>query len=436
MNAHGGTQKDNKQQGQDLMSLKSEVSLTLQGKSALTGDCVDCFSGSDSDEQEEPEPKEVASPNRSKIKKFPGQTTMPSTSEMRAEMLDEIGNSFRTKECNLSKLVPVIPRELFEAVPHLHTLCLSENELSHINGEMFLHAIQLRKLDLSNNKLQNVPSEIFSLPNLDTLLLDHNELSQLPTFDVLRDGKPLLPLATKIGLEWNNLGNFPTEFIFYCSRLETLFLGENENLFSHSIPTVADLERAAPNRLPGLKLMIKIDNRPRVIEHMKKENWTERLPWLTVELNKIYPDKVSDFIFLGSMRTAQCETVYRDLNIGYILTAGRGLDVKVSPGMKHLVLTVDDLPGEDMSPLFADAFRFIEEARCSGRGILIHCFAGLSRSVTLTVGYLMWTRYPMTRDQALACVRQSRPAAQPNAGFMDCLLRYEKQLIAEQGARR
>eukprot|EP00658_Telonema_sp_P-2_P033341 TRINITY_DN24490_c0_g1_i12.p1 TRINITY_DN24490_c0_g1~~TRINITY_DN24490_c0_g1_i12.p1 ORF type:complete len:136 (-),score=30.28 TRINITY_DN24490_c0_g1_i12:393-800(-) len=98
--------------------------------------------------------------------------------------------------------------------------------------------------------------------------------------------------------------------------------------------------------------------------------------------------------------------------------------------MRHLELVVDDIPGaaSDIEPLFDEAIAFITEARKAKRGILIHCFAGLSRSVTITVAYLMKTLYPMTRDDALALIRQSRPAAEPNRGFMETLLKYEKVL--------
>ena len=156
--------------------------------------------------------------------------------------------------------------------------------------------------------------------------------------------------------------------------------------------------------------------------------------YLEITWNKIYPDKVLDFLYLGSLRTAQCPEVYQDLDIGFILTAGRHLQVKIGESMEQLELGIDDLPGEDMKPFFKEAFDFIERARAAKRGILIHCFAGMSRSVTFTAAYLMHMMYPMTRDEALHLIRQSRPAAKPNDGFMRGLLEWEAILKKERGA--
>lgn len=60
---------------------------------------------------------------------------------------------------------------------------------------------------------------------------------------------------------------------------------------------------------------------------------------------------------------------------------------------------------------------FIQKAVNNKENILIHCFQGKSRSVTLIVGYLM-KYHKMTRDQALELIRKVRPIASPNYGFM------------------
>ena len=246
--------------------------------------------------------------------------------------------------------------------------------------------------------------------------------------------KPLiLPKIKRVGLAYNDLKQFPTELLHYAGPdLGELVLSSNPDLFTSSQPSLADFERCRVNN-KAYKLTLAVDNRPRFVTVMEREGWLSRLPWLTVEWEKIYPDKVLDFLFLGSLRTAQTPQVYEDLNIGFILTAGRDLEVVVSPGMKQLEIAVDDLPGENMIPLFEQCFAFIDEAKRARKGVLIHCFAGLSRSVTITAAYLMKTMYPMTRDEAMILIRQSRKAAMPNRGFMENLLTYEKQLRTLNG---
>lgn len=62
-----------------------------------------------------------------------------------------------------------------------------------------------------------------------------------------------------------------------------------------------------------------------------------------------------------------------------------------------------------------------EAASAGERGVvLIHCFAGISRSVTLLAAYLMWA-YFLTPVDALARIREVRAAATPNDGFWEKL---------------
>ena len=49
--------------------------------------------------------------------------------------------------------------------------------------------------------------------------------------------------------------------------------------------------------------------------------------------------------------------------------------------------------------------------------MLVHCFAGQSRSVALVLAYLVMER-GLRLEDALALVRKARPGACPNAGFM------------------
>ena len=57
--------------------------------------------------------------------------------------------------------------------------------------------------------------------------------------------------------------------------------------------------------------------------------------------------------------------------------------------------------------------------------IYIHCQAGVSRSVTFTVAYLMY-RYRFSLKTALHAVKRKRTNAEPNANFMEQLELYEK----------
>lgn len=57
--------------------------------------------------------------------------------------------------------------------------------------------------------------------------------------------------------------------------------------------------------------------------------------------------------------------------------------------------------------------------------ILIHCRAGVSRSASIAIAYLMWRRRQDFQD-VLSAVRDRRPRIWPNSGFRDQLRLWYK----------
>lgn len=362
----------------------------------------------------------------------------PPLDDPAAEMDAEIKRSRETHDCNLSALkLTRAPSNL--PLKALTKLSLSDNALVSLPEAMFSddNCINLIQLDMNSNQLESLPTSLFFLPSLQDLMMNHNKLINLPDGvsgpSLPAGSKPFLPSLERVGIEFSNLKEFPLCFFTHCAALTEVLLGQNERMLDmeilltglQSCPVSKNWQTGARTE----KVVLKLDNRPRLMRNMQRDVWTEALPWLSVSLHKIYPDCVLDFLYLGSMRTAQTVTVYHDLDIGYVLTIGRDLDVLIEPGMQHKVLLIDDYPGAIISAVYSEAFAFIDEARAAKKGILIHCFAGLSRSVTIAAAYVMRTNH-LTCDQALALIREARPAAQPNEGFMKSLKADEAKLIS------
>ncbi len=57
--------------------------------------------------------------------------------------------------------------------------------------------------------------------------------------------------------------------------------------------------------------------------------------------------------------------------------------------------------------------------------VFVHCVAGISRSASVCVGYLMW-KHRMSYQQAYKVVKDSRPWINPNHGFVDQLQDFER----------
>lgn len=68
-----------------------------------------------------------------------------------------------------------------------------------------------------------------------------------------------------------------------------------------------------------------------------------------------------------------------------------------------------------------------EEAHQAGMGLLIHCQAGVSRSATIVIAYLMKHTW-MTMTDAYKFVKARRPIISPNLNFMGQLLEFEEDL--------
>ncbi len=148
-------------------------------------------------------------------------------------------------------------------------------------------------------------------------------------------------------------------------------------------------------------------------------------------------------------------------------------------GFNYMVVDALDSPAYPMQAHFEDANAFIEEARLKGEKVLVHCQvrsacgvptrkhnsttgiltfccsdicvcvcvvvcliraqhtslsniilkAGMSRSATVVLSYLMW-HSEWTLRQAHGVLVASRPVVLPNEGFFEQLLRYERRLFS------
>lgn len=79
-----------------------------------------------------------------------------------------------------------------------------------------------------------------------------------------------------------------------------------------------------------------------------------------------------------------------------------------------------------MSRHFEEGCEFIDRNLRGQRNTLVHCHAGISRSVAIVVAYFVKSGW--TVDQALGHVRTKRPRANPNSSFMSQLRMYDENL--------
>ncbi|CAJ1064338.1 uncharacterized protein si:dkey-175m17.7 [Xyrichtys novacula] len=134
------------------------------------------------------------------------------------------------------------------------------------------------------------------------------------------------------------------------------------------------------------------------------------------------------FLFLGNERDAQDLDLLIRLNIGYVVNVTTHLPLyHVNAGLRYKRLPATDNSKQNLRQYFEEVFEFIEEAYQSGQGVLVHCQAGVSRSATIVIAYLM-KHTLMTMTDAYKYVRSRRPVVSPNLNFMGQLLEFERDL--------
>ncbi|XP_023597790.1 dual specificity protein phosphatase 22 isoform X3 [Trichechus manatus latirostris] len=97
-------------------------------------------------------------------------------------------------------------------------------------------------------------------------------------------------------------------------------------------------------------------------------------------------------------------------------------------GVKYLCIPAADSPSQNLTRHFKESIQFIHECRLKGEGCLVHCLAGVSRSVTLVTAYIM-TITDFGWEDALHTVRAGRSCANPNLGFQRQLQEFEEHKV-------
>ncbi|KAL6189352.1 hypothetical protein ACLB2K_040741 [Fragaria x ananassa] len=139
------------------------------------------------------------------------------------------------------------------------------------------------------------------------------------------------------------------------------------------------------------------------------------------------PCQIEEGLFLGSVGAANNKEELKNLNVTHILTVADSLPPKYPNDFVYKVVEVEDRRTTDLQQHFDECFDYIEEAKTSGGGVLVHCFSGKSRSATIVLSYLM-KKHRMSLSEALKHVQSKRREADPNLGFKKQLLELETVL--------
>lgn len=148
--------------------------------------------------------------------------------------------------------------------------------------------------------------------------------------------------------------------------------------------------------------------------------------------NRYWADQVTPYLWLGSARDAHDLEGLKEHKITHILNVADDVEDAFPGQFEYKRLEVKDF-GEDsgISRVFQHAHQYINAIRKHGdQRVLVHCFAGQNRSVTIVIAALM-----LINGENLAntyqFVRSKRPRACPFRDNRMQLLEFEKTLYKE-----
>ncbi len=405
---------------------------------------------------------------------------------LRCNQLTDIPPDFSSRlslVCNLdlgdNDLAPESAERL-RGMGSLQTLCLDGNGMSQV---ALADLPLLQVLDLRKNRLSHFPA-LTEVPGLTDLSLRSNLLHRLPRhLDQLaslvrldladnaltcsaEDSIGTLTALREIDLSYNKLSQSP--LFDSCTALESLRVSNNVlKCFPESLGSkfealrVLDVSHNAIRVIP----LVVVDLMCVALEELVvAQNLIEHIPPLPIAKdgfclrrfdfkgNKVTFEDVRELIelefagrihlahfyetvpqlllggvYLGSGEAARNVNVLVKLGITHILNAATMRHRQGSEPFQYLTLELEDTPGQEVLHLLEQAHKFIEAAVQQGGGVLIHCQAGVSRSVTIAASYLM-RQQKMTAEEALEYVRSKRPAAKPISYFVEQLKLYEATL--------
>lgn len=130
--------------------------------------------------------------------------------------------------------------------------------------------------------------------------------------------------------------------------------------------------------------------------------------------------RITNNLFLGSYEDSKNYDCLKCNNIKYIVN----LSCHPNPYpdcFEYLKIDMNDLPDQNIEKYFDYVSKWINDKIQSGNNVLVNCFAGISRSSTFVIAYLvMYKGYTLV--DAYKHVKNRRSIIEPNIGF-------QKQLI-------
>ncbi|KAF8073339.1 protein-tyrosine phosphatase-like protein [Lyophyllum atratum] len=146
---------------------------------------------------------------------------------------------------------------------------------------------------------------------------------------------------------------------------------------------------------------------------------------------------ITGSLYVGSLSAVQDKDLLLEHRISHLVQVldAPWLPLSEKDGFSCHRIEILDTSTVDLKPHLEAACNYIDRALRSGRGVLVHCQQGISRSPAIVIAYLI-RNHGMSYDNAVALLKRKRACVKPNSGFVAALREWETDWRRPAATRR
>lgn len=159
-------------------------------------------------------------------------------------------------------------------------------------------------------------------------------------------------------------------------------------------------------------------------------------------------DHIKHGIYLSNWESATDESLLKSNDIKAVLCINninkqpKELAVYSRSDIQHYQIDADDAEHVDLKKWFSKTNTIIEHYVARNQKIVVHCTAGISRSVTIVLAYFIYLAHCRGKIRPSKSIIHilykwlctKRACALPNPGFYAQLRNYEKECLAKESS--
>lgn len=327
----------------------------------------------------------------------------------------------------MSNIKLIQSEKLFSLLPYnvliIDVRDLYEYRTKHIKGALHANISPIMFKYLFNNNENNFPfisdkfQETFKTNYLKSPVVIYNNLIQ-PTENVVK----FINILTNLGSS-------------------VFFLEDGIDAFSLLYPEMIEIHEIIkpiipPIFIPSTQLISSLydTTNSSILSHSASSNkfFDDLLPYEVGCLHTLSVPSISEVfpnLYLGNVEGSNDKNQLEKYGITHIVNATIDLPNKFeNDGFIYYRVAINDSFNQNISNYFTEVIQFIKNAHAENGIVFVHCFAGISRSATIVLAYLMEEKQ-MTFNQAFDFLKQKRRIISPNISFLGDLLVLEKKLF-------